>query len=76
MTAPRKVVRVLTGLGPGSVITAPFDSTEGDVAEKTSDGFWLIVGEEGLINDYIMAEIVDVAGSLGILRRGYGDDDA
>ena len=76
MTAPRKYVRRLTELGPGSVIAAPFGDMEGDVAEKTSDGFWLVVGETGLVNDYDMAELVDDAGGMTTLRDGYGDDDA
>lgn len=54
----------------GSIITTPFGDIEGDVAERMSDGLWLVVGEEPL---WTWAEIVAAADApITILRHGYG----
>jgi hypothetical protein len=56
----------------GSIITAPFDDMEGDVAERMSDGYWLVVGEEAL---WTWADLVGFTDApITILRHGYGDE--
>jgi hypothetical protein len=56
----------------GSIITTPFDDLEGDVAERMSDGYWLVVGEEAL---WTWADLVGFTDApITILRHGYGDE--
>lgn len=55
----------------GSVIVTAFPDMEGDVAERMSDGHWLIVGEENL---WTWAEIVAATDApISVLRHGYGE---
>lgn len=61
----------LANLPVGSVVSTPFPDMEGNVAAKTSDGFWLITGELSL---YTSSELADAADSpFTTLRTGYGE---
>lgn len=54
----------------GSIITTPFPDMEGDVAERMSDGLWLVVGEEPLCTWAQITEATDAP--ITVLRHGYG----
>lgn len=59
----------LLDLPNGSVITTPFPDMEGNVAERASDGGWLVTGETTL---FTSAELLDAMDSpFHVLRRGY-----
>lgn len=59
----------IEALPVGSIVTTPFPDMEGNVAERASDGFWLITGEENLFSS---AELFAAADdSFTLLRRGY-----
>lgn len=56
-------------LPPGTIVTTPFPDIEGNVAERTSDGHWLITGEEGLYSDTTLSIMADAP--FVVIRRGY-----
>lgn len=62
----------LADLPVGSVITSALPDVESNVAEKTSDGFWLVTGEEKLITNAELAEWAD--DTITVLQKGYSDD--
>jgi hypothetical protein len=55
----------------GSVIVTAFPDMEGDVAERMSDGHWLVVGEEHLFSWAGIIAATDAP--ITVLRHGYGD---
>lgn len=61
----------LDALPPGSIVTAALDDVEGNVAEKASDGAWLVTGEPGLYDGDALNALARVP--FALLRTGYGD---
>ena len=61
----------LDALPVGSIVTTPFPDLEGNVAERASDGWWLITGEESLLSSADLLAAAEV--EFTILRRGYAD---
>lgn len=62
----------LAALPSGSVVTTPFPDLESNVAEKASDGYWLVTGEGSLYNSVQLADAADTP--FKVLRMGYGED--
>jgi len=61
----------LDALPNGSVVTTPFPDFEGNVAERASDGFWLVTGENAL---FTSADVYGAADApITVLQSGYGD---
>lgn len=59
---------------PGSVIAGCFTDIEGDIAERTSDGWWMVAGEGELYSDEGIWNMHDgEPHEIKILRRGYDD---
>lgn len=65
----RRQYRQLHALPAGSVISSALPDVESNVAEKTSDGFWLITGEVALTTDVELAEWID--DGITVLQLGY-----
>lgn len=60
----------LEALPRGSIVTAALNDVEGNVAEKASDGRWIVTGEEAC---YLSHDLVALARErFTILRKGYG----
>lgn len=74
--APRKVSTEaeLAALLPGSLVSTPFPDIEGNTAEKTVDGLWMIAGESDL---YDSGELLEAADSdVLVIREGHQSDQA
>ncbi len=64
----------INALPPGTVLTSPLPDTESNVAERTTDGWWMITGESPLIST---TELINMADTVWtVLRRGYGNPRA
>lgn len=64
----------LTALPVGSIVTTPFPDAEGNVAEKTSDGHWLITGEQELFTNSELRNFADA--DFTLLRLGYSQEQS